>query len=381
MNLPAEAYRASPPLRATANLGLFFGTPFTYSLGDPSKPHFGYPVDPALQLGLDERNGIRGSRVAITAVDPNLVSPYVHNWFLGLQREIGHGIVVEANYLGSAGHHLHNVVNVNRVVGDLLDGRNNGINPSFSSIDFVQSTSNSIYHGGTLQVRRAFQQGFTLQAAYTYGKAIDDTDIAVSTTAWQNAHDRKGERALSGFDVPQKLSVVGLWEIPLLRNGTSLAHRLLGGWQLSGFAILEKGRPFNVITSSNWPRGDWNGDGNTGDRPNAPAESLQRSGWTKDQFIRGIFAAADFPVPAGATNGSLGRNVFRGPSFVQADLSLAKNFGITERVRAQLRLDGFNILNRVNLNDPVADISNANFGRSTGTATPRLFQLGLRLDF
>ena len=70
MNLPAENYRNSPPLRATVVLGQFFGTPqFTYSLGDPSKPYLGYPVDPALQVGLDSRNGVNGARVALTTVD------------------------------------------------------------------------------------------------------------------------------------------------------------------------------------------------------------------------------------------------------------------------------------------------------------------------
>ena len=104
MNLPAENYRHSPPLRATVVLGQFFGTPqFTYSLGDPSKPYLGYPVDPALQVGLDERNGVKGARVALTTVDPDLVNPYTHNWFLGVQREIGLGVVADFNYLGSSG--------------------------------------------------------------------------------------------------------------------------------------------------------------------------------------------------------------------------------------------------------------------------------------
>ena len=54
MNLPAENYRHSPPLRASVVLGQFFGTPqFTYGLGDPSKAFLGYPVDPALRVGLD----------------------------------------------------------------------------------------------------------------------------------------------------------------------------------------------------------------------------------------------------------------------------------------------------------------------------------------
>ena len=52
-----------------------------------------------------------GARVALTTVDPDLVNPYTHNWFLGAQREIGMGVVAEFNYLGSSGHNLYNAYN------------------------------------------------------------------------------------------------------------------------------------------------------------------------------------------------------------------------------------------------------------------------------
>ncbi|MET0216221.1 MAG: TonB-dependent receptor, partial [Vicinamibacterales bacterium] len=161
MNLPAENYRHSPPLRATVVLGQFFGTPqFTYSLGDPSKLYLGYPVDPALQVGLDERNGVKGARVDLTTVDPDLRNPYTHNWFLGVQREIGWNVVAELNYLGSSGHNLYNAYNQNRFVGDLIDGTFTGFNPSFRQINMVTSTSKSNYQGGTVSLRRNFQQGW-----------------------------------------------------------------------------------------------------------------------------------------------------------------------------------------------------------------------------
>jgi len=60
---------------------------------------------------------------------------------------------------------------------------------------------------------------------------------------------------------------------------------------------------------------------------------------------------------------------------------LAKGFSITERLRANFRADAFNAFNRVNLNNPSMDLSSTNFGKSTGTNTARLFQLGLRLSF
>jgi len=75
-------YRTNPPLAATATLGPTFGTTFTYSLGDPDKPYYGYPIDAALKLGLDSHNGISGARVAIAAIDQGFKNPYGQNWFL-----------------------------------------------------------------------------------------------------------------------------------------------------------------------------------------------------------------------------------------------------------------------------------------------------------
>jgi hypothetical protein len=156
---------------------------------------------------------------------------------------------------------------------------------------------------------------------------------------------------------------------------------VFGGWQLSGFTILQTGNPLTVVTSAIWPRGDYNGDNHGGDRPNAPAAGVLRSGLERSAFLRGIFQVADFPAPAPGTNGNLGRNIFRGPGFTQVDLSLAKKFGVTERLTAELRLDALNAFNRVNLGNPAVDLNNINFGRSTGALTPRLYQLGLRVNF
>jgi hypothetical protein len=382
MNLPAENYRHSPPLRASVVLGQFFGTPqFTYSLGDPSKPYHGYPVDQALRVGLDSRNGVVGARVAITAVDPNLKSPYAHNWFVGVQREIGLGIVADANYIGSAGRNLHNAYNINRFRGDLIDGRFDGFNPSFSSINLVTSTSSSDYHGATLQLKRNFQQGFLLQGAYTFGRALNDADIAVGTTAFQDAADIGAERAVAGYDVTHKLSLVGLWELPFFKNGSKVTRAVVGGWQFAGSAILQSGSPLNVTNGASFPRGDFNADGNGGDRPNAPADSVKQSGWSNAEYLAGIFRATDFPTPAPGQNGTLGRNAFRGPGFIDISLSLSKKFRVTDRWAGEFRLDAFNALNRVNLGDPVMDLSNTNFGRSTSQLSPRSLQTGVRIRF
>src|SRR5260370_39040504 len=121
-----------------------------------------------------------------------------------------------------------------------------------------------------------------------------------------------------------------------------------------------------TVLNTSFPAGDYNADGTASDRPNAPSSAIPRSGYTRQQFLSGIFPISAFPIPTKGTNGTLGRNTFRGPGFVEVDLSIAKTFHFTERLRLQLRADAFNALNRVNLNTPILDLSStATFGQST----------------
>jgi hypothetical protein len=377
----AAGYRENPPLASAAVLGLFFGTPFTYTLGDPSKPYYGYPVDPALKVGLDERNGIRGARVDLVAVNPDFHQPYGQNWFLSVQRMLPGQLVVEASYMGSRAINLVNVSNVNRYTGDLLDGRFDGFNPSFGAINMSQTATSSAYHGGTLTVRRQLARGVSFQVNYTYSKVITDAENGEGVTSYYDAQNRRLDRSVASFDVPQRVAFTSIWEMPFLRHCASWACKVAGGWQLSGYGILEKGLPFSVYTTAAYPRGDFNADGTNYDRPNAPVASVKSQDFTKQEFLDGIFRVSDFPLPKLGTFGNLGRNTFRGPGFARVDLTLMKNFPIFERVRGELRLEAFNAFNRVNLNAPASDLTSNNFGKSTSAADPRIFQVSLRVRF
>jgi hypothetical protein len=174
---------------------------------------------------------------------------------------------------------------------------------------------------------------------------------------------------------------VGVWEIPFLRRSSTILSRIVGGWQLSGYGVFEKGRPLNVVSTAAYPIGDFNGDGVRFDRPNAPAESIKRRGYTKQEFLTGIFKVADFPLPASGTYGNLGRNAFRAPGFARVDASLLKTFRVTERLSANLRLEAFNSLNRANLNPPSGDLQSNNFGKVTGADPGRVYQVSLLMRF
>ena len=65
-----------------------------------------------------------------------------------------------------------------------------------------------------------------LQGAYTFGKAMNDADIAVGTTNFQDAADLGAEWAIAGYDVRHKLALVGVWEMPFFKNSTGLTRTL-----------------------------------------------------------------------------------------------------------------------------------------------------------
>jgi hypothetical protein len=124
---------------------------------------------------------------------------------------------------------------------------------------------------------------------------------------------------------------------------------------------------------------DYNADGTNYDRPDVPTFGDSKSG-SNDDFVNGIFRASDFPVPALGQQGTLGRNTFTGPRYFNVDLALVKSFQVS-RADLQLRLESFNAFDTVNFLNPVGDLSNPQFGRSTGVLPGRIIQVSGRIAF
>ena len=101
--------------------------------------------------------------------------------------------------------------------------------------------------------------------------------------------------------------------------------------------------------------------------------------------MSGLFKASDFPRPAPGQQGDLGRNTFNGPGLANVNLNVSKTTKITwifgEKASLALRGEIFNLFNRVNLTQAVADLSNGLFGRPAGQNLPRSATFGVRLQF
>jgi hypothetical protein len=82
------------------------------------------------------------------------------------------------------------------------------------------------------------------------------------------------------------------------------------------------------------------------------------------------------------TDGQVGRNTFRAGSILTLDLSVTKNFKLSEQRGFLVRLDVFNLTNRANFGVPIRSLEAPGFGQATNTVTPgRRLQLGAKFTF
>jgi hypothetical protein len=392
--------RALPPdaVQVVSQPSNGIGTRIIYNIPVPFNPEFA--------RGLNDRGGINplpGETVRIRptgfVINPVIKTQYSESFFLSGQRELWQGWIAEVGYTGTLGVNLERIDDVNRFAGDLLDGREDRLNPNFGTLLFVTNGVSSSYHGATVELRRSFGRSFTLQTNYRFSKWLD-TSSDTSTGQFQdNSEPGKGamdvsclrcERARSLFDIPHRFSAA-LVATPrfISHNGNRWARRALNGWEFSSITAIQSGRPFSVWNGASAAAGgDYNRDAGGGavgggfyDRPNAPAAGLISSSFSRQDFLNGLFPASIFPRPVPGQNGTLGRNTFRGPGYMTIDLALGRTLTITESKRLQFRLEAFNALNNVNLFLPNADLSVSNFGKSTQAFEPRNLQLSARFSF
>ena len=250
--------------------------------------------------------------------------------------------------------------------------------PQFTSVSGGSCyRGNSIYHAFTLKVEKRFSRGFSMLLAYTASKLIDDMGStgrpgAIGGTGVQDWNYLRGERARSYQDIPQRMVITALWEIPY-KPPNSILRAVAGGWQMNGITSIQSGRPITLSASIT-------GGGN---RPNwVPGASDK----TADQNLYHWYNTAAFTQPPSYTYGNVSRTLpdINGPRFFDMDASLFKTFPLTERFKLQFRAEAFNLTNTPSFEPPGGSLNSATYGVVTSTMTPahtREIQFALRLSF
>jgi hypothetical protein len=292
---------------------------------------------------------------AINAIDPNFRDAMVLSYNVNVQHEAA-GIVLQAAYVGSEGHHL-------RIIGDWNQGIN-GVRPisGFSSITTQQSVSNSNYNGLWLSVNRRLTRNLTFNTSYTFSKSIDNNSVGSSNPQVQDFRNLRAERALSDFDARNRFVLSATYLFPL-HGRDGFWSRLAQAWSVSPIVNLQSGNPFSPIIQVTDTRG-----------------SLEA--FNRPFLVPGVPFVLPNPTPAQWINpmafvrqatgfGDAGRNILTGPGFSDVDLSVAKDTKIKEGVSLQFRSEAFNLFNHPNFGQPQNNLAVATFGQITATRTVR----------
>src|SRR5450759_2280917 len=195
---------------------------------------------------------------AVSFFNPKQVAPISYQYNLGIQREAARDLLVEIGYIGNAAHHLTaNDLSLDQVPPSLMGPGNSQLErpfPQFSNVTWLNpSIGNSTYHAGFVRVEKRMSGGLSFLAHYTFSKFLDDVEAANefgTTGSYMDAYNRRLDKGRSGSDVPHRLVVEALYEVPGFK-GNRVANRVLGGWKLGVLQTAESGPPFTVTTSAN----------------------------------------------------------------------------------------------------------------------------------
>ena len=373
----------------TAQLGTSFpnfSQAFSFSVNLPIAD--ATPYLPGLSSQPPFPNGVVG-------YSPSLKLPRSYQWNVALEKSFLGRQALSATYVGQAGKNL------------LRQEAFSQPNPNFLGDFFLwQEDAFSNYNALQLQYRRSFSSHLQALLNYTWSHSLDnssnDAVTALSSTVISAAKDY----ASSDFDVRHMFSGGINYAIPgISRN--KVASVLTKNWSVDTVIVARTGFPFNLFVRSTSPD------------PSGIAVSRPDRDFTKPVYLTGsqctsVFQGlgalsqgqtcpggkgvnpAAFSIPATVRQGTEGRNDIPGFALMQVDLSIARTFPVTDRVKVHFRTDAFNILNHPNFANPPALLdggapyllSSQILNRTLGGLNsvfqqggPRSLQVSLRLQF
>ena len=330
-------------------------------------------------------------------MDPHMKDPRSQQWNLEIQRQMGTNLALSVGYVGSHDTRLSStgLWNTAQTPGLTTDtpAQINARRP-FPWYDgtpfYSTSTGNSTYNALELKLEHRFANSFQYLVSYTWSKSIDQGSSgffgvengpgAGGDSNLQNYYDPRASRGVSSYNIPQFLSMTGVWDLPFGKGKRYLKHgvanQVAGNWQVNGVVQLRSGQPYNLAVPTDSANiGNESGFWDYA-RPNVignPNPAHQR--------VNEWFNPAAFAVPVDSY-GDFGRNALRSAPVYDADFSVFKNFPVGERLLVSFRAEFFNVFNIQNYNVPNNLIGVAGAGQITSNVLPpREIQFGLHVSF
>ncbi len=427
-NIPGGASLAKDPTGACTTK-VAIGTPCPQTLG--GNIAIGTVRVPASSLnwnGVVYPTGVTFACTAANpcnagAIDPNLKNPYIVNYNLDVQHQIGNNLSLEVGYVGNHGDRLLGTRDINECPPS--PGGVNCVRPFASQYPYLQFINESVndahsnYNSLQATLTKRLSAGLNFTAGYTYGHGLDNGSLNRFGGNPQDSRYPALEYSNSDYDTRHRFTFQGGYEIP----GKKGFGQLLQGWKLNGIVTLAMGQPWIVDDTGN----DFSGTGEFSDRwdffgkPSdfsSTSSSLPYcSGFgsaagvtcTTQSGVSGIvstysasataamaakcqsvapdpntLAAGGCYVsrngrsvmtpPVAGTYGTMARNMFYDPGIMNVDFSVFKTFTIKEHYSAQFRVEFFNLFNHPILANPYGGVVNSALGNDP--SVPQTFGCG-----
>jgi hypothetical protein len=374
--------------------------------GAPTAFDQGLPTPPAPNIS----NLANIPALSFVAEAPKFRSALIQQFNLQLEEQLGANVLT-IGYVGNIGQHLpESINNINQPApfnpitnpGGSARPLNNQL-PNLSGVSFIQSEGISNYNGLQTSFQRRFTKGLAFDANYTWGKGLSDiTGFSQQggNQGWSDAdptHIRQIEYGVAENDIQNRFALSLDYALQYGKNFNGVKKLALAGWQINSITAWQSGKPFTITETGSGADNPVESDGlqhgynnratplNSGgqDRPDQIKDARLSHKSLTEFFDVTAFA----PQPLG-TVGTAQRNSLFGPNFRHVDLSIFKDFPVTERVKLQFRAESFNISNTPNFyignGSSAASFGNPAFGTVSQTDpnyTPREFQFALKAHF
>ena len=262
--------------------------------------------------------------------------------------------------------------------------------PQFGNLRTFDDDGTSRYNSAQFKVEHRFTKGYSVLAAYTWSRFTERVFKL-------NATDTEYEERLSEFDVPHRVSISGIFELPFGRgrrfasDARGWTDGLIGGWSVQGIGQFQSGRPVSFHDRNIYFNGDLSA------LKSNYSGSVDQPMWDVSGFYFHDAAVQTNGVddPAKQRNDPrirLSNNIRYFPSRIAGlrlpglnnlwDISIVKQVHASERVRAQLHVEFLNAFNRVVYGNPTTDPTAAEFGKvNSQNNLPRDIQLAMKIVF